>query len=257
MALPILKWAGGKRWLTEAISHYYDPQRRLVEPFCGGMAIALGLQPREALLNDVNPHLINFYRQVQAGEILIKDLMIHDKDAYYQNREKFNNLIKEGKYDTVEAATLFYYLNRTGFNGLCRFNQKGFFNVPFGRYKTVNYQADFRGQIPDKWSFTCDSYCDINIGENDFIYTDPPYDTEFTHYSRNGFSWQDQVEVADWLSSLDNPVIASNQGTSRIIELYTERGFTIEYIDVRRSIGASVRGKAKEILAKKNIGYHD
>lgn len=255
MVLPILKWAGGKRWLTETIAHYYDPQLRLVEPFCGGMAIALGLSPQKALLNDINPHLINLYQQIKEGKILDSSLMIHDKEHYYKNRTRFNALIESGDHETLEAASLFYYLNKTGFNGLCRFNQKGLFNVPFGRYKKINYKTDFIGVIPQQWQFNCRSYLDLDIAGTDFVYADPPYDTEFTSYSKGGFSWGDQVEVAHWLATLDCPVITSNQATGRIIELYSDLDFKIDSVSVRRSVGAHKREKAVEILAFKNIDH--
>lgn len=145
-----LKWAGGKRWLLPYLLPLWDayqtvtPNGRLVEPFCGSLSVALGLHPERALLNDLNPHLITFWRQVQRG--LTVDLpMANDKTLYYAHRERFNALIAAGQAQSAAAAQLFYYLNRTGFNGLCRFNSKGFFNVPFGRYTTINYwqTADF------------------------------------------------------------------------------------------------------------------
>ncbi|MCK5366505.1 MAG: DNA adenine methylase, partial [Gammaproteobacteria bacterium] len=66
---PPLKWAGGKRWLAPHLEPLWRGQssRRLVEPFCGGLAVALGLDPQRALLNDVNPHPVNFYRHLQEG----------------------------------------------------------------------------------------------------------------------------------------------------------------------------------------------
>jgi DNA adenine methylase len=118
-----------------------------VEPFCGGLAVALGLAPNKALLNDINPHLLNFYHWLQRG-LSISLEMTNEKDLYYQYRARFNALIKEEKANSQEAAELFYYLNRTGYNGLCRFNQKGEFNVPFGRYRRINYQRDFRDFPP-------------------------------------------------------------------------------------------------------------
>ena len=139
-----LKWAGGKRWLLPHLSPLWEKHshRRLVEPFCGGLAVTLGLRPTHALLNDVNPHLVNFYRQLQSGlEATIP--MENDSELFYQHRETFNQLIRDGQHETSQAAQLFYYLNRSGFNGLCRFNKSGLFNVPFGRYAKINYRRDF------------------------------------------------------------------------------------------------------------------
>src|SRR5262245_13084175 len=106
---PPLKWAGGKRWQLPEIRSLWAPhaQRRLVEPFCGGLAIALGLRPDRALLNDVNPHVINFYRWLKAG-LRISIPMKNDEALFYRHRERFNALLRVGKGNSQEAAGLFY-----------------------------------------------------------------------------------------------------------------------------------------------------
>ena len=140
IAKPPLKWAGGKRWQVPHLKPLWEPHahRRLVEPFCGGLAVALGLQPEQALLNDANPHLINFYRWVQKG-LRVTIQVENDEAVFYAQRERFNALLHAGKGGSQESAALFYYLNRTGYNGLCRFNSRGEFNVPFGQYKSISY----------------------------------------------------------------------------------------------------------------------
>src|SRR5476651_2404418 len=153
---PPLKWAGGKRWQVPLLRPVWEKHshRRLVEPFCGGLAVSLGLLPERAILNDANPHLINFYRWLQRG--LRTDLpMENDEKLFYAHRARFNARLAAGSGRTKEAAALFYYLNRTGFNGLCRFNQQGEFNVPFGRYARISYTRDFtpyRDTFAD-WTF--------------------------------------------------------------------------------------------------------
>ena len=141
---PPLKWAGGKRWQVPHLRPLWKghEHRRLVEPFCGGLAVTLGLMPRRALLNDSNPHLVGFYRWLKKG-LTIDLRMQNDERYYYRCRQRFNALLDRGKARTREAASLFYFLNRTGYNGLCRFNQQGEFNVPFGRYKQIGYVSDF------------------------------------------------------------------------------------------------------------------
>src|SRR5437867_1637979 len=120
---PPLKWAGGKRWLVPRLHEIWSAHshRRLVEPFAGGLAVALGLRPQRALLSDINPHVINFYRWLQQG-LRVEVGLENSSDVYYQYRERFNALVEGGRAETKEAAQLFYYLNRTGYNGLCRFN---------------------------------------------------------------------------------------------------------------------------------------
>ncbi len=145
---PPLKWAGGKRWLLPRLRKIWQQhaEKRLIEPFCGGLAVTLGLRPKEAILNDINAHAVNFYRWLQNG-LTVDIEMKNERDLYYCQRDKFNELIEHGQENSQEAAILFYYLNRTGYNGLCRFNKKGKFNVPFGRYASINYIDDFSEYI--------------------------------------------------------------------------------------------------------------
>lgn len=254
---PPLKWAGGKRWLLSALYPMWLPhsERQLVEPFVGGMAVALGLQPQSAILNDVNPHLINFYRWLQRG--LVIDLaMENDSALYYQHRDRFNTLILESSADTAEAASLFYYLNRTGYNGLCRFNHKGLFNVPFGKYKNIMYTYDFSPYsfVLSSWDLSNSDFAALQPHVEAFIYADPPYDVEFTAYSAGGFSWDEQVRLAQWLAAHPGPVVASNQATERILALYRELGFEIKIINAPRRIACNGdRSPAPEMLATKGL----
>lgn len=257
---PPLKWAGGKRWLVPRLAELFagHRERRLVEPFAGGMAATLGLIPRRALLNDVNPHLISFYRWLQRG-LDLRDTGVsleNDRAVYAHNRSRFNELIRNGEGDTAEAAALFYYLNRTGYNGLCRFNVRGFFNVPFGRYKQIAYGKNFapyRAALAD-YEFTQDDFAAIDMRPDDFIYADPPYDVEFTSYSAGGFTWNDQRRLAKLLAQHGGPVVASNQATRRILRLYRELGFTVEILDAPRRISCDGnREDAREMLATRNV----
>jgi DNA adenine methylase len=182
--------------------------------------------------------------------------MANDSDLYYRHRSRFNQLIAAGEADTAEAAGLFYYLNRTGYNGLCRFNQSGGFNVPFGRYKTITYTTDFRAYMPvlTPWRFTAGDFGALPLQADDVIYADPPYDVQFTSYSQEGFRWEDQVRLAQWLSAHDGPVIASNQATPRILDLYGGLGFTVRQLAAPRRISANGdRTPALEMLAFRNV----
>jgi DNA adenine methylase len=255
MLKPPLKWAGGKRWLVSYLKPLWEKnsQRRYVEPFCGGLGVVLGLQPKQALLNDVNPHLINFYRHVQNG-LAMRIQMRNDEELFYRHRDRFNRLVREGKAQSVEGAQLFYYLNRTCFNGLCRFNKSGDFNVPFGTYKSINYAADFAdyAEILRGWQFSNEDVESLHLRADDFIYADPPYDVEFTTYSAGGFSWDDQVRTAKLLANHTGPVVISNQATPRIVELYESLGFQLTYLDGPRRISCTGdRTAAREVLAIK------
>ena len=255
---PLLKWAGGKRWLVPHLEPLWQKHResRLVEPLSGGIAITFGLRPKKALLNDVNPHLINFYQQVKSG-LKVKCDMQNNKDYYYRSRDRFNSLIEEGKWKTKEAAELFYYLNHTGYNGLCRFNSSGLFNVPFGRYKTINYIKDFSDykKILINWEFSTGDFSEVKIRKGDFVYVDPPYDVEFRQYSADGFTWKDQERVARWASDLQVPVVITNQATKRILNLYEDLGFKLDIVEVPRFINCvgNKRGPVKEIIGTKDV----
>ena len=254
---PPLKWAGGKRWQLPYIEQLWEKERhrRLVEPFCGGLAIALGLLPPTALLNDINPNLINFYRWLKRG-LVIELEMVNSERSFYAARERFNNLLAHDKGETREAASLFYYLNRTCYNGLCRFNSRGEFNVPFGKYQEIRYRRDFTAYqaVFRDWEFTDVPFSKLRLRSSDFVYADPPYDVEFRQYSSGGFSWGQQEETAAWLARHPGPVILSNQATNRIAELYKDYGFTIIELNGPRKISCTGdRAPAREVLALRNI----
>jgi DNA adenine methylase len=256
---PPLKWAGGKRWLVPHLFKIWQAHRwrRLVEPFCGGLAIAIGLRPEHAFLNDINPHAINFYGWLKRGLRVDPEIVFENTpDRYYLQRSRFNALIKTHRATTAKAASLFYYLNRTGYNGLCRFNSNGEFNVPFGRYSHIVYTRDFTQyrKAFASWEFACADFEATPVERSDFLYADPPYDVDFTKYSKEDFDWDDQVRLAHWLARQRVPVVVSNQATSRIVELYEALGFTISLLRAPRMISCTGdRTPAVEVLATKNL----
>jgi DNA adenine methylase len=254
---PPLKWAGGKRWQLPHLRQLWAPHahRRLVEPFCGGLAVALGLTPERALLNDANQHLINFYRWLKRG-LRISIPLRRDKQLFYAHRERFNDLVRSGLCETEEAAGLFYYLNRTGYNGLCRFNSRGEFNVPFGQHRTIPYRDEFP-EFPEAlahFEFVTGDFAAVALKSSDFVYADPPYDVDFTAYSRGGFSWDDQVRTAQTFARHRGPTVLVNQSTARVEELYRSLGFDITILDAPRRISCTGnRTPAQEILATRNL----
>lgn len=254
---PPLKWAGGKRWQLPYLEPLWKSQmsRRLVEPFCGGLAATLGLLPSRALLNDVNPHLINFYRWLKRGLTILIPLE-NDERLFYTYRSRFNELLRIGNHDSEEAASLFYFLNRTAYNGLCRFNQQGEFNVPFGQYTRIRYVRDFSSfrDVFARWELSSGDFEALPLAPTDFIYADPPYDVPFRQYSQGGFSWDDQVRTAEWLSRHPGPVVLVNQATERIETLYERLGFTISHHKAPRRISCTGdRKPAREVMATRNL----
>jgi DNA adenine methylase len=254
---PPLKWAGGKRWQVPHLRPLWEPHRarRLVEPFCGGLAVTLGLAPEQALLNDANPHLIDFYRWLRKG-LRIDLRMENNERLFYAHRDRFNALLASGKGTSREAAALFYYLNRTGFNGLCRFNRSGEFNVPFGKYSRIGYRREFRvyKEVFAGWTFANTDVEAVPLEPGDFVYADPPYDVEFTQYAKDGFTWLDQERTAVCLARHRGPVVLVNQATPRIEKLYRDLGFELRFLDAPRRISCTGdRTPAREIIATQNL----
>ena len=177
-----------------------------IEPFMGSGVVGFNIMPRNALFADSNPHLINFYEAIASGKLdglkvrsflerEGKILSQRGKDYYYEVRARFN------KYHNPLD---FLFLNRSGFNGLIRFNSKGGFNVPFGHKpqrfskayitKIVN-QVDFVHTISRhfNWSFVCQDFRETlnGISESDFVYCDPPYVGRHVDYFD---SWNEENE---------------------------------------------------------------
>jgi len=257
---PPLKWAGGKRWLVPRLRELWAPfaHRRLVEPFCGGLAVALGLRPVTALLSDINPHTINFYKQLQAG-LRVTIEMRNERELYLAHRAEFNHLISGRSKHTKKTASLFYFLNRTGFNGLCRFNKSGQFNVPFGKHTTINYLRDFEPyrSLLASWQFACGDFSRVGLNPGDFVYADPPYDATFANYAAGGFDWVQQQQLAQWLSEHDGPVVASNQATERVLALYESLGFDLITLHGPRTISRTGdRTPALEVLGARGLSAH-
>jgi DNA adenine methylase len=262
---PFLKYAGGKTWLAPRLAGMYEPFRKThtwVEPFCGALGATLGVMPERAILSDVNPHLINLYRHIQedlqspSGWENSKGMFDHVRETFNRSLDP-NSTIKASEWWRAKA---FYYLNRTCFNGLCRFNLSGEFNVGYGKFKKPILDHDFSlyQEAFKEWDFYNRNFNDFLIiatapARPSFIYADPPYDAGFTGYS-GSFTWDDQVNLASTLAALNCPVVASNKATDRIIDLYTGFDFHIEIVSARRRISCNGdRTNVDEILATKNI----
>jgi DNA adenine methylase len=265
---PFLKWAGRKRRLVPNLVKLVRlPARRLVEPFCGSAAVSLALHERaEAFwLNDANPDLAGLFRVAsercaalaKRAEALF-DPASNTEEAYYRLREAFN----AAKRGSLERSALFLYLNRHGYNGLCRYNASGLYNVPFGRYAQVSFQREeleAAGGLLRKARITCGDFEPVlaECGDGDLVYCDPPYvplsaTASFTAYAKGGFSPADQerlVAASRAAAGRGATVVLSNHDTPGVRRLY--RGAELVTVDVRRSISrdAANRGTASEVIA--------
>lgn len=258
----ILKWAGSKSRIMETLKSHLPAGQRLVEPFAGSCAVMMNTEYPEYLLADINPDLINLYRAIQAdADLFIRSAKLYFNDyndalKYYDVRRLFNS---EG--NTFQRSLYFLYLNRHCFNGLCRYNREGQFNVPFGKYKSPYFPENEIRAFAEKAQraiFICCSFSEsLNLVHNgDVIYCDPPYlpvsnTADFSSYHTGGFDYADHQHLQSLLSRLverSYPVIASNSKAAFDAGLYAN--FAISHLTARRSIGASAGSikSASEII---------
>ncbi|NTS78688.1 Dam family site-specific DNA-(adenine-N6)-methyltransferase [Catenovulum sp. SM1970] len=264
---PFLKWAGGKFALSEQINQLLPAGDTLVEPFVGAGAVFLNNHDfTRYQLNDINPDLINLYKHLQKKpEVLVKKTakLFTDKhnnsESYYQLRDKFNQA-RNG----IDKSAIFIYLNRHGYNGLCRYNRSGGFNVPFGRYKKPYFperEMYFFAEKSQRATFTCKDFKSVirTAKANSVIYCDPPYAhlnpekaNSFTGYAGNKFEQKEQADLADLAiksSAKSIPVLISNHDTQLTREIYAKAESS--YIQVRRYISreANNRKPVQEVFA--------
>lgn len=237
---PFIKWAGGKSQLLEEIRKKYPAKiERYCEPFVGGGAVLLDVlanhQPKEVLINDINPELTNTYIQIRDNaESIITTLseMQGDfwdmddekrKEYFYSQRERFNELIKQSA-STEEKAALFIFINKTCFNGLYRVNGKGLYNVPIGSYKKppICDAENIRtiSELLKRVDVHCGDYseCESFITDNAFVYIDPPYrplnaTSSFTSNAKIEFGDEQQIQLGHFIEKISEKgakVVASN-----------------------------------------------
>lgn len=259
-----LKWAGGKYRLSATITQLLPEGERLVEPFVGSGAVFLNSSYASYHLTDANPDLISLYLVLQEeGEAFISYAETffteehNTADVYYHLRDTFN-----ATEDRRLKSALFLYLNRHSFNGLCRYNSKGGYNVPFGRYKKPYFPRKEMIYFHEKSQHATFACCDYretfaSLKPGDVVYADPPYDALTTEsqtfqYTKNLFTDRDQEELASLAEQAANQGVAtliSNHHTPLTERLYAQAESS--FVDVRRRIGAKeeTRIEVKEVLA--------
>lgn len=291
MSKPFLKWAGGKYKLTPTINSLLPAGERLIEPFVGSGAVFLNAKFDSFLLADINEDLIDLYNClkneydfIEYSYELFKDNIYNNKDEYYRLRDLFNKLkrevkifkelnIKETSLENTELlnskikekSRIFLYLNRHGFNGLCRYNSAGGFNVPFGKYTKPYFpkkEMEFFHNKAQTATFIAVNFASlfnsIELASGDVVYCDPPYaplehqKTNFTTYSGNSFLEKEQIELVNVIKKLQKqgvPTLISNHDTPETRNYYT--GAKITEIMVNRTINSNAEGRkqVKEILA--------
>lgn len=260
-----LKWAGGKYNLIEPITAVLPEGNKLIEPFVGAGSVFLNTNYPSYLLNDVNPDLITLFKTVKRRPMrFIEDarklfsMANNTPEAYYALRQQFN-----ASTDGYERSLLFLYLNRHGYNGLCRYNLSGQFNVPFGQYLRPYFpraEIEFFAEKAQRATFTCMSFEKVfrRARKGDVVYCDPPYaplslTANFTSYSSGGFSIDHQTDLARRAEQTARkrgiPVLISNHDTEFTRLLYKKA--QLETLQVSRFISpkGESRGKVAELLA--------
>lgn len=259
---PFLKWAGGKGQLLSQYQPFFPTNfDQYYEPFLGGGALFFRLLPRQAVLTDINPELVNVYCCVRDRvEALIDQLAhhhhLHSREHYYKVRSTPSQI-------AVEQAARFIYLNKTCFNGLYRENSKGEFNVPMGRYKAPRIcHPELLRSVSQALRNTeiavqpFDAVLNLAYTDRDFVYFDPPYypvslTSRFTEYNRYTFGQAEQMHLRDTFADLAKRgvhVMLSNSDCPFIRDLYQD--FQIYTISAARSINSNAqkRGKITEVL---------
>ncbi len=262
---PFLKWAGNKYRIIDRIRQHLPAGNRLIEPFAGSAAVFLNTEFPRYVVSDSNADLIELYRilKTDGDDFISKARRLftarnNNADTFYRRREEFNRC-----QDPKRKAALFVFLNRHGYNGLCRYNSSGLFNVPFGRYKKPYFpekEMQFFHARSKKADFRAQDFETVfeAARPGDVIYCDPPYvplstSANFTHYHANGFDLEQQQNLADVAHRTAQrgiPVLVSNHATEFTRKVYRQAAKK-DVFEVKRTISCNGdrRDPAGEILA--------
>lgn len=269
-AAPVVKWVGGKRQLLGEITPLLPGQiRAYCEPFLGGGAVLFSIQPKNAIINDLNRDLMLVYEVIlEDVEALIVDLRKHENTSeyFYSLRDLDRDRAAYQAMSKVERASRIIYLNKTCYNGLFRVNASGEFNSPFGRYKNPSIvnepvlRAVSRYLTANHIQLFSEDFAATlrRVPDDGFVYLDPPYDpisdtAGFTGYNSGGFGKEDQIRLkqcCDILNQRGVKFLLSNSSTEFIRELYA--GYTVSTVPAKRAINsnASRRGAVEEVLIR-------
>lgn len=269
-AAPVVKWVGGKRQLLPQILPLI-PKRMTAycEPFLGGGAVLFALQPKRALVNDLNQDLITVYRVIKEdADALIEHLSRHENtpEYFYRIRDLDRDKDAYAALSDVEKASRLLYLNKTCYNGLFRVNASGAFNSPYGHYRRPNIVNEQTIRGVSRYFNACDitffsgDFASVleQVPKGGFVYLDPPYDpvsdtASFTGYNRGGFGREEQLrlkECCDALTARGVKFLLSNSATPFIQELYGS--YRVSIVQARRAVNsvASRRGAIEEVLVR-------
>lgn len=248
---PFLRWPGGKRWLVKEYADLLPADfNRYIEPFLGSGAVFFHLQPKQALIGDINPDILSVYLGLKNNWKFVKRSLqhhqrMHSDKYYYKVRSK-------NPREILEQASRMIYLNRTCFNGIYRVNVNGHFNVPRGTKDAVILDTDDFEKISEALKHASIHFGDFEelidkAAENDFVFADPPYTVRHNHngfikYNENLFSWQDQKRLSKALIRARDrgaKIVCTNAKHNSIQNLYRGKGFNLKTVSRYSSISAS------------------
>lgn len=267
---PFVKWAGGKRQLLNDIKQRMpENYNNYIEPFLGGGAVLLDLQPKVSVVNDINKALINAYKQIKSCpeeiseglQALDVEISTGNKVVYYDKRQHFNDKLMKSEYD-IELACLLIFLNKHCFNGLYRVNSEGLFNVPYNNSKRISFDIDNINGISKylqnveilqgDFSVACD-----RAEKGDFVFIDSPYAPvkydSFESYTKEGFDKKNHIRLAMKYKELTDKgcyCMLTNHNTEFINELY--RDFKIDVVQVKRMINRDANHRVGEEVIIRN-----
>lgn len=268
---PVVKWVGGKRQLLDAIIPLLpDHFSTYVEPFVGGGALLFEIQPKKAIVNDLNHELINLYKVIKDKPnellLLLEEHELNNSEEYFYQIRALDRSESYDEMSDIEKAARIIYLNKTCYNGLFRVNQSGQFNSPYGKYKNPNivnkpvvlamanyFQNNNITLLNGDYKIALKK-----LRKGAFVYFDPPYmpissSSSFTGYTENGFDKKQQIELkreCDKLNSKGIKFLLSNSDHPFIRELYKD--YEIITVKAKRSINSNSnkRGEINEVLVR-------
>ena len=266
-----MKWVGGKRQLLDDIIPLLpDYFSTYVEPFVGGGALLFEIQPKKAIVNDLNHELINLYKVIKdnPNELLslLEEHELNNSEEYFYQIRALDRSESYNEMSDIEKAARIIYLNKTCYNGLFRVNQSGQFNSPYGKYKNPNivnkpvvlamanyFQNNNITLLNGDYKMALKK-----LRKGAFVYFDPPYmpissSSSFTGYTENGFDKKQQIELkeeCDKLNSRGIKFLLSNSDHPFIRDLYKD--YEIITVRAKRSINSNSnkRGEINEVLVR-------
>jgi DNA adenine methylase len=223
---PLIKWSGGKKDEIKKFINYIPKNYDIyIEPFIGGGALYFHLNPKKAVINDVHNELIDFYQSIKDGN----SKLIYKFMKEHPNEEKIYYKVRTYKpKNKLENAQRFYYLRKTCFRGMLRYNNKGEFNIPYGRYKNYNFEdiinSNYEKLLKNTEIFNKDFELLFNNynSENNFMFLDPPYDSEFTDYGYCSFGKEEHKRLAKCFKETKIKCLMIIGKTDFITELYKD-----------------------------------